>query len=90
MDIEGPRLLRLEGEAGPVRPSKNPLELVSECFTLKGVQGVGEQGWFCVGDRWFCVGVAVRVKFVIFSSRWAYLECLGWNHSPGSQEEDQS
>lgn len=51
MDTEGPRLLRLEEEAGPVRLSKNPPELGSECFTLKRAPGVGEQGWFCVGDR---------------------------------------
>lgn len=51
MDIEGPRPLRLEEEAGPVRLSKNPLELVSGASPLKVSPGVGEQGRFCVGDR---------------------------------------
>lgn len=41
MKAEGPRLLRLEEEAGPVGPGKNPVELFSECFMLKGGQGVG-------------------------------------------------
>lgn len=48
MEAEGLKLLRLTEEAGPVRPSKNPVELVSECFMLKGGQGVGGRGRLCV------------------------------------------
>ena len=48
MEDDGPRLLRLEEDAGPVRPSKNPVDLVSECIMRKGGwgwEGEGECVW---------------------------------------------
>lgn len=38
MKGEGPRPLRLEEDSGPVRPSTDPVELVSECLVHKGGQ----------------------------------------------------
>lgn len=38
MEGEGPRPLRLEEDAVPVRPSKDPVPLVSECLMHKGGQ----------------------------------------------------
>lgn len=38
MEGEGPRPLRLEEDAVPVRPSKDPVALVSECLMHKGGQ----------------------------------------------------
>lgn len=51
MEAKGLRFLRLVEETGP---SKNPVELVSECFRLKGGPEVGGPGWMCVGDKERC------------------------------------
>lgn len=50
MEGEGPRLLRLEEDAGPVRPSKNPVDLVSECIMRKGGWGWGPRGGSSEGE----------------------------------------
>lgn len=66
MEAEGPRLLRLEEKAGPVRPIKNPGELVSECFMLTRGQRVGRQGWLCVEtDRREVAGRGSLLSLVI-------------------------
>lgn len=62
MEGEGPRLLRLEEDAGPVRPSKNPVDLVSECIMRKGGWG-GRARVTVYGDQG---EAAVRVRFVIY------------------------
>lgn len=52
MEGEGPRPLRLEEDAGPVRPSTDPVERASACLTRKGGQewqghSEGEAGLLC-------------------------------------------
>lgn len=52
MEGEGPRPLRLEEDAGPVRPNTDPVERASECLTRKGGQerqghSEGEAGLLC-------------------------------------------
>lgn len=59
-----------------MRPHKNPVEHVSECFLLTGGQGEGKEG------VWGQEEVAVRVRFVISKQSLGHLKCrvelLSW------------